>query len=224
MFGTQYDRLDRRLAARDEVVTPLYYAERLLCDLLNRAATLQELVEGMYEGDGPTARQNAAVRQAVEIFLDDAEEARLRARRARLVSLMSDTGEVGPGLDGVETGKSLAEIGGALLPEDESEATVEASPPAEGGQPEESFVIQSEMAVPKTATAYGKEIRRVASALLAAHALLRESEIKLLTEGGLTHNGVPYLINLLNSFVQYDGGYVRFDGKQGWERREVAHA
>lgn len=132
MFGALVYSRDRDLTAataQDPAAATrhdeqLLYAQELLAGLLNRAAVLKEgaywlAFERHFEaaekaGEYQLALENLA--GAVAIFLEDCDEARLRAKRARLVNTDSQTkGLVETGC--VESDEDLAAIGGALVPE-----------------------------------------------------------------------------------------------------------
>ena len=97
----------------------MMYAAELLEELFNRAAVLDAVKAraGLLYND-KTERLPALedLEAALEVFLEDVSEARVRARRVRLVA--------GSGVyhepvcsASMENEKSLKEIGGALIPE-----------------------------------------------------------------------------------------------------------
>ena len=117
MFGPYYLRRDEALA--DASVSPAArkeeYASYLLEELLNRAAVLEGPL-GNYEYIVNIDPRGAArcLAMAVEVFLSDVMEARIRARRARFVA--------GSGVfhepvtaENAEPAESLEKIGGALV-------------------------------------------------------------------------------------------------------------
>ncbi len=123
MFGPMYLRRDVDTVAYAKVKGPeralLQYAAELLEELFNRAAVLDAVKAraGLLYND-KTERLPALedLEAALEVFLVDVSEARIRARRARLVA--------GSGVyhepvcsASMEDEKSLKEIGGALIPE-----------------------------------------------------------------------------------------------------------
>ena len=109
MFGRFYDRWDREL--QEENIDADSYACRLLADTLNRAAVLRGAQEA-YAHAGATEEGCEGFAAAVHAFLDDVEEASIRARRARVLSITEGFLDsfCGP------SDEELAELGGALVP------------------------------------------------------------------------------------------------------------
>ena len=118
MFGEYYHRYDHSLAASAEWTcgTRVEYAEELLKDILNRAAVLESGTFRQASESGPEHPSHLeALRDAVEVFLADCSEARIRARRARLVSKIDNTDLVDTASNSVEAVEKLKQIGGELM-------------------------------------------------------------------------------------------------------------
>lgn len=133
MFGQFTVRRDQDLvAAKDPQAAQLFYARELLAEVLNRASILGE---GPYwvaferhlrseerrpvDPEYVSALENLA--GAVRLFLEDCDEARVRARRARLVCPDLQTAAL-VRTDSVEPDEDLAEIGGPLIADPEAGA------------------------------------------------------------------------------------------------------
>ena len=120
MFGQFYDQRDRSLK-QGGTETQQSYAEELLAELLNRARVLETLMDHCrhlrreaLEDRGLEDEYHDGMErtvQAVEVFLLDVHEARVRGRRARLFA-EDEAGATS--IDFVDTG--LDSIGGTLVP------------------------------------------------------------------------------------------------------------
>ncbi len=92
MFGAHRYQCDESLKSEEPSLAKaqLEYAEELLAELLNRASSLYWCgwwPVGQIRDDNPEhVRALEDLYEAVELFLHDCDEARIRARRARLVS------------------------------------------------------------------------------------------------------------------------------------------
>lgn len=127
MFGQFYLQRDEALSSKTpRIGVPINradYGGDLLAELLNRAKALElgawwranELQGAPNPGDHKEALEHFHL--AADLFFHDCDEARIRARRARLVSCGSDDNYVVAASDAVEPEESLQAIGGALVPE-----------------------------------------------------------------------------------------------------------
>ena len=119
MFGSRYLSLDANLARRarkDLTAAQLTYAVDLLEELLNRAAPLNSVwrltLPGVWQAFGRSDVLEQ-VNLAVRTFVDDAQETRIRARRAGLVGGTRGSYEVTASC----MDESPETIGGLLIPE-----------------------------------------------------------------------------------------------------------
>ena len=119
MFGPYYERRDQALVAGvkkgDIDLEQAFYASQLLAGLINRAAVLTAAVD-KHESEPGESYVCDMLQVAVTTFLEDVCEARIRGRRARLFAGEGCEHEL-VNVDFAEGEESLAEIGGALVPE-----------------------------------------------------------------------------------------------------------
>lgn len=129
MFGPFYLRRDQELIERAKngklAEAKAEYAAELLADLLNRAGALNatwevcELLKGGGSGEFSPINEEMVARNlhsAIEVFLGDVMEARIRGRRARLFTGVGIFHEA-VGTGSAANKKSLEHIGGALVAE-----------------------------------------------------------------------------------------------------------
>ena len=129
MFGEQCYRHDEAVSTKKPwkgfPMSQLDYASELLVELLNRASTLEWCAwwaVGQIDAESPErvgALEN--LYEAVEVFVCDCNEARIRARRTRLVAGTRDGHLVTSGCDSLENDDVLAEIGGPLVSKEQAE-------------------------------------------------------------------------------------------------------
>jgi len=111
MFGQFYHQHDAGVSGDgDHAFSRHTYACLLLAELLDRVAVLAAI-----RRVGGRSRRPGALTQALDLFLRDAEEARVRGLRARLFC-RTETGILDPW--SVDPADDLHDLGGALVPAD----------------------------------------------------------------------------------------------------------